>query len=92
MSLNSVELLRRLCIRLHSLSTHGQTNRMPLADVTANHPMVSNFLPHFTFQVRFYPQPMEWVRSLGLDPWQWQRRQVEPCEVCECPSQVLKGS
>ena len=92
MSLDSVELLRRLCVRLRSLSAHGQTNRMPLADVTANHPMVSNFLPHFTFQVRLYPQPMEWVRSLGLDPWQWQRRQVEPCEVCECPSQVLKGS
>ena len=91
MSLDSVELLRRLCVRPRSLSAYGQTHRMPLADVTANHPMVSNVLPQFAFQVCLYPQPTEWVHSLGLDPWQWRRSRVELREVCACSSQVLKG-
>ena len=91
MSLDSVELLRRLCVRPRSLPANRQTHRMPLAHVTANHPMVSNVFPHFAFQVRLYPQPTEWVHALGLDPWQRRGRRVELREVSACSDQVLKG-
>jgi hypothetical protein len=92
MSLDSVELLRRPCVRLRVLPAYRQTHSVPLADVTPNHPLVSNVLPHLVFQVRLYPQPTEWVHALGLDPWQWRRRRIELREVCACPGQILKGS
>ena len=90
MPLDSVELPRRLCVRLRVLPTYRQTHRMPPADVTPNHPLVSNVLPHLAFQVRLYPQPAERVRTLSFDPWKRRRGRVELREVCACSGQVLE--
>ena len=90
MPLDSVHLPRRLCVRLRVLPTYGQMHRMPPANVTPNHPLVSNILPHLAFQVCLYPQPTERVRALGFDPWKWRRRRVELREVCACSGQALE--
>jgi hypothetical protein len=87
---DSVELPCRLCIRLRVLPTYRQTHRMPLANVTSDHPLVSNILPHLALQVRFYPQPAQRVRALGLGLRERRRRCVELCEVCTCAGQVLQ--
>jgi hypothetical protein len=91
MPLDSVELPRRLRIRLRVLTADWQTHRVPPADVAPDHPLVSNVLPHLAFQVRLYPQPTEWVCALGFDPWEWRRRRVELREVCACSGQALEG-
>lgn len=90
MPLDSVHLPCRLCVRLRVLPTYGQTHRMPLADITPNHPLVSNILPHLSFQIRLYPQPTERVRAFGFDPWKRRGRRVELREVCACSGQALE--
>src|ERR1700760_1132636 len=84
MPLDSVELPRRLCIRLSVLPADGQTHRMPPADVAPDHPLVGNVLPHLAFQVRLYPQPTERICALGFHPWEWRGRRVKLREVCAC--------
>jgi hypothetical protein len=91
MPLDSVEFSRRPCVCLRVLPAYRQTHRVSPADVTPDHALMSNILPHLTFQVSLYLQPAEWVRALGFDSWEWRRGCVELGKVCACSGQVLEG-
>jgi hypothetical protein len=64
---------------------------MSPADVTPDHALMSNILPHLAFQVRLYLQPAEWVRVLRFDSWEWRRGCVELRKVAAGSDQVLEG-
>ena len=81
MPLHPVEFPRRPGISLRILSTHGESHRVSLADVTANHTLVRDVLPHFALQIRLDPQPAQWVRSLRPRLLEWWRRCIESREV-----------
>ena len=54
---------------------------MPLANIAANHALVSDVLPHLALQVRLNPQPAQRVHPLRLLSWEWRGRRVELREV-----------
>lgn len=63
---------------------------MSLANVTPDHALMSNVLPHLAFQVRLYLQPAEWICTLGFNSWEWRRRCVELRKVFACSGQALE--
>ena len=92
MPLDPVQLPRRPCVRLRVLPAYRQTHRVSPADVTPNHPLVSNVLPHLALQVRLYLQPAQRVRALSFDSRKRRRRRVELRQVCASSSKILQGS
>lgn len=50
-TLQLVELLRRLRVALGILSSDGKVHSMPLSNITANHPLVTNILPNLSPQL-----------------------------------------
>ena len=91
MPLHSVELPRRPCIRLRVLSAHREAHRVPLADVTPDHSLVRNILPHLALQVCLYPQPAQRVQPLRFGPWEGRGWRIELRKVGACPGQILEG-
>jgi hypothetical protein len=91
MPLDPVKLSRRPRIRLRVLPAHRQTHRLPLADITPDHPLVRNILAHLALQVRFYPQPPQRVHALRFDPREGRRRRVDLREIRPCAGQIMEG-
>lgn len=52
--LDPVQLLRRVCVRLRVLTTHGQAHGMALADITAYHPLVSDVFTDVATELGLY--------------------------------------
>lgn len=65
-AVDPVELLRRLRIGLCILSSDGQTHRMPLPNITPDHPLVCNILPNNSSSLSFYLQVSERFSASGL--------------------------
>ena len=91
MLLHSVELSCCPCIHLHVLSAHRETHHVPLADITPNHSLVHNILPHLMLQVCLYLQPAQLVHPLCFGPWEQQGWHIELHKVGTCIGQILEG-
>ena len=85
-----VELPCRLRIRLCVLSAHGQTHRVSLANITADHALVGDILPHLPLQVRLDPQPAQRIHPFRPLLRKRRRRRIEPREVRPCARQSLQ--
>jgi len=64
---------------------------VPLADVTPDHSLMRNILPHLAFQVCLYPQPAQRVRALRFGSWERRGWRVELRKVGACTGQILEG-
>lgn len=58
-SLDPVELLRCLGVGLRILTSDRKTHSVPPTDITANHTLVSDILPHFSLQLCLNPQLLQ---------------------------------
>jgi hypothetical protein len=91
MPLDPVKFPGRPRIRLRVLPAHRQTHRVPLADITPDHPLVPNILAHLALQVSFYPQPAQRVHALRFDSREGRGWRVDLREVRPCAWQILEG-
>ena len=51
--LQPVEFPRRLCVGLCVLAPHWKSHGVPQPNVTSNHPLVHDVLPHLALELRF---------------------------------------
>lgn len=65
-AVDPVEFLRRLCIGLCILSSDGQSHRMPLPNITPDHPLMCDVLPNNSSPLSLYLQVSKRFSASGF--------------------------